>query len=104
MYRSYVSYAQANSAEVTGVTVLDLARVRRLPQVQSALTRAAVARGQRLAIMESRITKSTFEFEEACDGAKVPYQVVEENADPFTKLVDLARYHDLIVFGLRSIF
>jgi len=54
--------------------------------------------------MESRITESTFEFEEACDGAKVPYQVVEENADPFTKLVDLARYHDLIVFGLRSIF
>jgi nucleotide-binding universal stress UspA family protein len=99
-----ITIAQANSAEVTGVTVLDLARVRRLAQVQSALTRADDARGQRLAIMESRITESIREFEEACERAKVPYHVVEENGDPFTKLVDLARYHDMIVFGLRSIF
>jgi len=54
--------------------------------------------------MESRINESIREFEEACAGANIPYQVVKENGDPFTKLVDQARYHDLIVFGLRSIF
>ena len=99
-----ITIAQANSAEVTGVTVLDLSHVRRLAHVQSSWTRADDARGQRLAIIESRISESIREFEEACERAKVPYQLIEEKGNPFSKLVDLARYHDLIVFGLRSIF
>ena len=99
-----ITIAQANSAEVTGVTVLDLSHVRRLAHVQSSWTRADDARGQRLAIIESRINESICEFEEACERAKVPYQLIEEKGNPFSKLVDLARYHDLIVFGLRSIF
>ena len=99
-----ITIAQANSAEVTGVTVLDLSHVRRLAHVQSSWTRADDARGQRLAIIESRINESICEFEEACERAKVPYQLIEEKGNPFSKLIDLARYHDLIVFGLRSIF
>lgn len=99
-----ITIAQANSAEVTGVTVLDLSYVRRLAHVQSSWTRADDARGQRLAIIESRINESIREFEEACERAKIPYQLIEEEGNPFSKLVDLARYHDLIVFGLRSIF
>ena len=102
--QSAIMIAKANGAEVTGVTVLDLSHVRRLAHLQFAWTRADDARGQRLAILESRIHESIREFEAACERAKVPYNVVAENGDPFTKLVDLARYHDLIVFGLRSIF
>jgi nucleotide-binding universal stress UspA family protein len=40
----------------------------------------------------------------ACQAAGVKHILVKESGDPFTRMVDLARYHDLMVFGLRSVF
>ena len=51
-----------------------------------------------------RITQSIRDFEAACRTANVKHRVVAEAGDAFTRLVELARYHDLMVFGLRSVF
>ena len=100
-----VTLAQAHDAEVTGVTVLDARRVRSLGgAVPPPWEDADAIRDQRMAITESRIAKSIRDFEAACQTANLKHHVVEESGDPFTKLVDLAHYHDLMVFGLRSIF
>jgi len=34
----------------------------------------------------------------------VPFRVHQENGEPFALMTNLARYHDLMIFGLRSIF
>lgn len=100
-----VTLAQAYDAEVTGVTVLDARRVHSLGgAVPPPWEDADAIRDQRMAITESRIAESIRDFEAVCQTANLKHRVVEESGDPFTKLVDLARYHDLMVFGLRSIF
>ena len=100
-----VNLAQTHSAEATGVTVFDMCRVRSLGgAVPPPWEDANAIRDRRQAITETRIAHSIREFEEACVKAQVQHQVVEETGDPFSTLVDLARYHDLTVFGLRSVF
>jgi len=100
-----VTLAKAHSAEVTGVTVLDMRRVRSQGGVVPPPWEDANAiRDRRQALTETRIAQSIREFEEACITAQIKHQVIEETGDPFSKLVDLARYHDLMVFGLRSVF
>lgn len=90
-----VTLAQEHDAEVTGITVLDSGRVR---------SNREAARAERMEIAQSRIEQSTTSFEAACQAANIRYRVVTESGEPFTCLVDQARYHDLMVFGLRSIF
>lgn len=100
-----VTLAHAHDAEVTGVTVFDARRVHGLGgAVPPPGEDADAIREQRIAITESRIAESISDFEAACQTANLKHRVVEESGDPFTKLVELARYHDLMVFGLRSIF
>lgn len=78
-----VTLAQSHAADVTGVTVLDPRRVRSA---------------------EAPIVKSIRAFQEACETAGIKHRVIEESGDVFTSLVDEARYHDLMIFGLRSLF
>lgn len=100
-----VTLAQTHDAEVTGVTVLDARRVRSLGgAVPPPWEDADAIRDQRIAITQARITQAIRDFEAACEKANVKHRVVEESGDAFTRLVDLARYHDLMVFGLRSVF
>jgi nucleotide-binding universal stress UspA family protein len=99
-----VSLAQAHDAEVTGVTILDRRRVRcEGTGLVKALNREAI-RAERMEVAQSHIEQSVGSFETACQAANIKHRVVEESGDAFTRLVDLARYHDLMVFGLRSIF
>lgn len=99
-----VALAQANDSEVTGVTVLDRGRVRceGIGPVK-APNREAI-RTERVEIARSQIERSVHDLETACQKANIKYCIVEESGDAFTALIDLARYHDLMVFGLRSIF
>jgi len=100
-----VTLAQTHDAEVTGVTVLDASRVRSLGALMPPPWEDANAiRDRRMVITEAGIAQSIRDFEAACQAAKIKHRVVEESGDAFTRLVDLARYHDLMVFGLRSIF
>jgi len=99
-----VTLAKAHDAEVTGVTVLDARRVRSLGGVAPMASKAGAIRERRTAIPEALIAQSIHDFEAACQAAKIQYRVVEESGDAFTMLVGLARYHDLMMFGLRSVF
>lgn len=96
-----VTLAKAHDAEVTGVTVLDTRRVR---SGAAPAEDADATPDRRIAITQARITQSIRDFEAACQTANIKHRVVAESGDAFTTLVDLARYHDLMVFGLRSVF
>lgn len=100
-----VLLAQVHNAEVTGVTVLDSRRVRMLggtaPMTQE--TQEAGC-GSRLSITQARMADSIQEFEATCRTVGIRFNVVSETGDAFSRLTDLARYHDLMVFGLRGVF
>lgn len=100
-----VSLALAHDAEVTGVSVIDpkrLARAGGLPLVggQDAGDQTA----DRLGKAKERAQKGVQTFAELCGAANVRHQVMHEVGDPFTLMIDQARYHDLMIFGLRSLF
>lgn len=100
-----VTLAKSLDAEVTGVTVFDARYVRNLSEVGPPPCENAPAAGnRRTTISAAGLAQSIHDFETACQTAQVKHRVVEEKGNAFTKLVDLARYHDLMVFGLRSVF
>jgi nucleotide-binding universal stress UspA family protein len=99
-----VTLAQAHDTEVTGVTVLDRGRVRYEGIGLVTAPNRELIRAERMEITRSQIQQSIIDFETACQRANIKHRVVEESGDAFTALIDLARYHDLMVFGLRSVF
>ncbi len=100
-----VMLAQAHGAEITGVTVLDSRRVRMLGGTVPLTHEIPVAGcDSRLAITQARMADSIRDFEATCRTAGIKFNVVSETGDAFARLIDLARYHDLMVFGLRSVF
>lgn len=100
-----VMLAQAHSAELTGVTVLDSRRIRMLGGNPSMTPETPVAGcDSRLAITQARMADSIHDFEAACRAASIRFNVVSETGDAFARIIDLSRYHDLMIFGLRSVF
>jgi nucleotide-binding universal stress UspA family protein len=99
-----VMLAKSHEAELTGVTVLDTKRVRCEGTGLVKAPNRDSLRVERMQIALSQIQQCVGEFESACQAANVKHRVVEESGDAFSSLVDHARYHDLMVFGLRSIF
>jgi nucleotide-binding universal stress UspA family protein len=94
-----VSLAQLHEAQITGVTLVNTNRDER-----PSLSGRESKQDQRMVILRSDIEQSVTDFEMACQSAHVKYRIVKESHDPFSQLVDLARYHDLMIFGLRSVF
>ena len=95
-----------HKAQLTGVTVVDsnkLARVGPVPM-------GAGAYAQRMRDKKQQVTKEGTEqavaaFKEHCSKQKVVCRRIEyEQGDPFAAMISEARYHDLTIFGLRSIF
>lgn len=99
-----VTIAQAQDAEVTGVTVLDIHRIRCEGVGLVKAPNREQIRVERMQIARSQVQDSISRFESACKAANIRYRLVEETGDPFTGLVDQSRYHDLMIFGLRSVF
>jgi nucleotide-binding universal stress UspA family protein len=60
-------------------------------------------RAERMAIAQFRIEQAMSEFSAACEAAGIKHQVIEETGDPFATLISLSRYHDVMVFGLKSV-
>jgi nucleotide-binding universal stress UspA family protein len=100
-----VMLAKAHNAEITGVTVLDTRRISMLGGT-APMTCDTLLAGpdSRLAITQTRMADSIQSFEVTCRAAGIKHHVVSETGDAFSRLLDLARYHDLMVFGLRSVF
>lgn len=100
-----VALARRHGASVTGVTVVDIERLSDVGPVP--LGGASVAQRlaeHRVAITQERVEAEIAGFEAACTKASVPYLVDRERGDAFELLLDLWRYHDLTIIGLRGLF
>ncbi len=91
-----VGLAKRYEGCLTAVTIVGRERVVGLPET--------VGEGVRLRITQDKIEETVAEFESACSAAGIKYAVKRERGNPFDIFISAARYHDIMVFGLRSIF
>lgn len=94
--------AKVFDAEITGVTVVD---VKRLTTISIASQETAASAMGRVLLKREKIEETISAFETTCASEGIKYQVKqEEKESSFDLMISLARYHDLMIFGLRSIF
>jgi nucleotide-binding universal stress UspA family protein len=101
-----VELAKRFDAEITGVTVVDLKGLSNIGLVpKGVLHTAERIAAERVRKTKKMIRKAISEFESVCTAECIKYHVKQEKREsPFDLMVSLARYHDLMIFGLRSIF
>jgi nucleotide-binding universal stress UspA family protein len=100
-----VELARRHGAEITGVTIIDEAQLRNVGPVPAGAAHAARAlREHRLRVTQGRIRGAIEDFQERCASDGVPFRVQQETGEAFSLMTNLARYHDLMIFGLRSVF
>lgn len=93
--RRAVLTAQAHGAAVGGVTLFDSLR----SPDDEARSEPFLSR-----ITVEHVERAVAHFENECRAAGVPYQVHRERSEPFSALMDLSRYHDMVVLGLKGLF
>ena len=100
-----VSLAMAHDADLTGVSVIDPSWV--VPITAMPIGDGPIAypeTGSFMAKARERVEWATHEFTDACQAAGVRHRVVREVGEPFSLMTAEARYHDLMIFGLKSLF
>ena len=100
-----VELARAHDAHLTGVTIVDLNQLQKVGPVP--LGGAAYAQRlaqRRIDVTSERVEEAVAAFETACAQAGVTCTVERETGDPFDLMISHARYHDLTIFGLKSLF
>jgi nucleotide-binding universal stress UspA family protein len=97
--------ARAHDADVTGVSVTDLARLAYVGAVPvGAIGAAHDLEMHRIHVTQERIEQNIAAFESACRAAGVRCGVARETGTPLDELKSLWRYHDFTIFGLRGLF
>lgn len=100
-----VALAMAHDAELTGVSIIDEGRLTYSGPVPIGGGHYAhELANDRMEKAKERGEWAVQEFTEACQAVGVRSRVLREVGEPFTLMIDQARYHDLMIFGLRSIF
>ncbi len=100
-----VELAEAHEASLTGITVIDMARLEDVGPVPLGGSGAAdQLREHRILTTKQRVEEAIASFEDTCKRANVRYEVREEKGDSFQLLFSQAHYHDLMMFGVKSIF
>jgi len=100
-----VALAMTHDAEVTGVCIIDESRLTYSGPVPIGGGHfAQELANDRMEKAKERSEWAVQEFTEACRAAGVQHQVLREVGEPFALMIDQSRYHDLIIFGLRSLF
>ena len=102
--RRAVDLARIHSAEITGVTVMDPRTLHMQAVPIGAGAAAEDLRRHRSELTSERIDWAVSSFEAICETEGVPFQTRREEGNPFTLMKRLARFHDLTIFGLRSVF
>lgn len=102
--RRAVELAQLHEAELTGVTVIDPRRLSVGPVPAGAGQTARELREHLQSVTLQNIEHAVAAFEDACKEKNVRCRVAREEGNAFSFVVSQARYHDLTVFGLRSVF
>jgi nucleotide-binding universal stress UspA family protein len=98
-----VELAKKYDSQITGVTAVDALRIMQGSPGDAQETRSERQREQ-AGILKQRIDESISQFESACIAAGIKHKVHCELSDPFRRMSELARFHDLMIFGLRSLF
>lgn len=100
-----IELACRHQAELTGVTVVDVRRLSRVgPVPLGASVSARELREFRLEVAQEHVEQATSQFESECSKAGLTCNVRREEGNPFTTMAACARYHDLMIFGLKSLF
>ena len=100
-----VELAKAHGAIITGVTVVDIRRLKHVgPVPPGGGAYAAKLRDKRIAITEERIEEAIAKFEEKCAESDILSKIERETGDPFESMIAHARYNDVTIFGLKSLF
>jgi len=101
-----IELAKRFEAEITGVTVVDIEGLSNVGLVPAgALHAAREMAKQRVRVTKKKIEEAVSELESACAADGITFHIKqEERGDPFDYMISLARYHDIMIFGLRSIF
>lgn len=100
-----VELAARQHARLRAVTVVDPKRVCKLgPVPPGAGVYAQRMCDNRLEIKQGQIEAFIATLETACREAGVAYDVTTETGNPFELMIAHARYYDLTIFGLRSVF
>ncbi|TWT76903.1 Universal stress protein family protein [Posidoniimonas polymericola] len=101
-----VALAKQHNAELTGVTVMNTERLRRIgPVPMGAGDIAQQLRDERVALSREAAELVISRFQQACTEAGVKHSVLhEENDEAAHYLIQLSRYHDLAVIGLKAAF
>ncbi len=104
--RTAIELAERRNAEITGVTLVNTAHLRNVGPVPiGASTLADELRHHRETMTHSLVDECVDHFRAECDKARIRYGVLHEERDrPFDYVISQARYHDLVLFGLRGIF
>lgn len=102
-----IEIARACGAHLSGLAVTDPLRLDWTgpkPIGVGVEQAAADLRSQRHARAAAEIASAKEQFSTSCMAAGVSHDIDDEVGDPFEIAVDLVRYHDMCVFGLRGLF
>jgi nucleotide-binding universal stress UspA family protein len=100
-----VELACLHGSHLTGVTVVELEKLQKVgPVPPGAGVYAQRMAKRRIAITRERVEEAVAAFENACRDAAVSYSVERETGKVFDLMISHARYHDLTIFGLKSLF
>jgi nucleotide-binding universal stress UspA family protein len=100
-----VELAKLHDAIITGVTVVDTKQLTQVgPVPLGGGAYAAKLREQRLTVTEERIEKAIEKFKEKCKEFDILTKLERETGDPFESMIAHARYNDVTIFGLKSLF
>jgi nucleotide-binding universal stress UspA family protein len=100
-----IELAKAHGARITGVTVVDTKRLKQVgPLPPGGDAFAQKLRKKRLLITELQIQKAIEKFRKKCEKFGISTKVKRETGDPFEAMIAHARYSDITVFGLKSLF
>jgi nucleotide-binding universal stress UspA family protein len=100
-----VELAQRHRARIKAVTVVNPQQVCNVGPVPAGAGYYAKKMCEnRLEVTHDEIEKSIAVLQDRCDRGDVDLSVEREAGDSFALVLNHARYHDLTIFGLRSLF
>ena len=103
--RRAIELCQMHEAQLTAVTVIDERRLRNVGSVPLGASGVAQEwREQRIEEACKQVEECIEELKSLSEEAGVHVNILREEGQPFQLMIEHARYHDISVFGLRSMF
>ena len=100
-----VALAKEHGASLKAVTVVSPEQLCKLGPVPAGAGHYAKRMCEnRVEVTQTQIEASIASLEARCRESDVPFEIEREVGDTFSLIIDHARYHDLTLFGLRSMF